>query len=281
MDEPKETEAPATEKSALEGVTAVLAVCLTLTGLAWALDLYRLMGLLLFPEQLLGGILALALPLVFLSVPPNKGVSRTRVPWYDVVAAVLGFASAAFIAVRFPILSELIANRPAQGVVAGGILLLLLVEGLRRTVGNVLTWMVLSFLGYALIGHWVTGVLAGRKVEFFHLIYYLAWDPTAILGIPMKVASTIVLAFVFFGQILFKSVGSTFFTEISTVLMGRYRGGPAKISVTASGLFGSISGSAVSNVVSTGVITIPLMRRGGYRPELAGAIEAVASTADN
>jgi TRAP transporter 4TM/12TM fusion protein len=278
LTEPKETETPGTEKTAMEGVTAVLAVCLTLTGLAWALDFYRFMGLLLFPEQILGGILALALPLVFLSVPPKKGASRTRIPWYDVVAAVIGFATASLIAVRFPILSELIADRPPQGVVAGGILLLLLLEGLRRTVGNVLTGMVLFFLAYALIGHWVTGVLAGRKVEFFHLIYYLAWDPTAILGIPMKVVSTIVLAFVFFGQILFKSGGSEFFTEISTVLMGRFRGGPAKISVTASGLFGSISGSAVSNVASTGVITIPLMRRAGYRPELAGAIEAVAST---
>jgi TRAP-type uncharacterized transport system fused permease subunit len=263
-----ETEAPATEKTAMEGLTAVLAVCLTLTGIAWAFDLYRLIGLLLFPEQILAGILALALPLVFLSVPPKKGASRARIPWYDAVAAVFGFASAAYIAV----------DRPADGVFAGGILILLLVEGLRRTVGNVLTGMVVFFLAYALIGHWVPGVLAGRKIEFPHLIYYLAWDPTAILGIPMKVASTIVLAFVFFGQILFKSGGSEFFTEISTVLMGRFRGGPAKISVTASSLFGSISGSAVSNVVSTGVITIPLMRRGGYRSELAGAIEAVAST---
>ena len=118
MDEPKETEAPATEKSALEGVTAVLAVCLTLTGLAWALDLYRHIGLLLFPEQILAGILALALSLVFLSVPPKKGASRARIPWYDVVAAVIGFATASFIAVRFPILSELIADRPPPGVVA-------------------------------------------------------------------------------------------------------------------------------------------------------------------
>ncbi|NIO08823.1 MAG: TRAP transporter large permease subunit, partial [Deltaproteobacteria bacterium] len=155
---------------------------------------------------------------------------------------------------------------------------MLLLEGLRRTVGNVLTGMVVFFLVYALTGHWISGVLAGRKVEFLHLVYYLAWDPTAVLGLPLKVVSTIVLAFVFFGQILFKSGGSSFFTEVSTVLMGRFRGGPAKVSVTASGLFGSISGSAVSNVVSTGVITIPLMRRAGYRPELAGAIEAVAST---
>ncbi len=278
MAESQGSQTPTDERKPGGAFTAVIAVCLTVTGLAWALDLYRLVGLLLFPEQLLGLILALALPLVFLSIPAKRGSTRSRIPWYDGVAATLGFASAGFLAIRFPVLSELIANRPLQGILSGAVLILLLLEGLRRTVGNVLTGMVVFFLVYALTGHWISGVLAGRKVEFLHLVYYLAWDPTAVLGLPLKVVSTIVLAFVFFGQILFKSGGSSFFTEVSTVLMGRFRGGPAKVSVTASGLFGSISGSAVSNVVSTGVITIPLMRRAGYRPELAGAIEAVAST---
>jgi TRAP transporter 4TM/12TM fusion protein len=98
------------------------------------------------------------------------------------------------------------------------------------------------------------------------------------LGLPMMVATTIVIAFIFFGQILFASGGSAFFTDISLALMGRYRGGSAKIAITASAMFGMISGSAVSNVTSTGVITIPMMRRGGYPAHVAGAIEAVAST---
>ena len=92
------------------------------------------------------------------------------------------------------------------------------------------------------------------------------------------VAATIVIAFVFFGNLLFASGGSAFFTDIALTLMGRYRGGSAKIAVTASCLFGMISGSAVSNVASVGVLTIPLMRRGGYPGHVAAAIEAVAST---
>ncbi|MHA1109434.1 MAG: TRAP transporter permease, partial [Alphaproteobacteria bacterium] len=120
--------------------------------------------------------------------------------------------------------------------------------------------------------------LQGRPVTFEKLVYYLAWDTSAVLGTPMRIVTTIVIAFLLFGQVLFKSGGSAFFTDIAMVLMGRYRGGPAKISVFASALFGSISGSVVSNVVTTGVITIPLMRNGGYRAHLAGAIEAVAST---
>jgi TRAP-type uncharacterized transport system fused permease subunit len=92
------------------------------------------------------------------------------------------------------------------------------------------------------------------------------------------VASTIVIAFLFFGQLLNSSGGSRFFTDIATLTMGRFRGGPAKIAVVGSALFGSISGSAVANVVATGVITIPMIKRAGYPAHKAGAIEAVAST---
>jgi TRAP-type uncharacterized transport system fused permease subunit len=98
------------------------------------------------------------------------------------------------------------------------------------------------------------------------------------LGLPVMVAATIVIAFVFFGNLLFASGGSAFFTDIALTMMGRYRGGSAKIAVTASCLFGMISGSAVSNVASVGVLTIPLMRRGGYPAPVAAAIEAVASS---
>ena len=98
------------------------------------------------------------------------------------------------------------------------------------------------------------------------------------LGTPMEIVSTVVIAFVLFGSILLASGGSEFFTDLSMILVGRFRGGQAKIAVTASGMFGSISGSAVSNVATTGVITIPLMRNAGYDVHKAGAIEAVAST---
>ena len=110
------------------------------------------------------------------------------------------------------------------------------------------------------------------------LAFYLVWDPGSMLGLPVLVAATIVIAFVFFGNLLFASGGSAFFTDIALSLMGRYRGGSAKIAVTASCLFGMISGSAVSNVASVGVLTIPLMRRGGYPAHVAAAIESVAST---
>ncbi len=252
---------------------------LTFGSIAWAADLYRsVLGLLLYNEQFLAGMLALALALVYLRAPVRRHGTRARVPWYDWIGAGLSLAAGTYMVARFPVLSEEVVSRPLDGLVAAWLIVPLVVEGLRRTAGNALTIVVLCFLAYALVGHLVPGDLAGRPVKLDQLLYYLAWDPGSMLGTPMVVATTIVIAFIFFGQLLFASGGSAFFTDISLALMGRFRGGSAKIAVTASGLFGSISGSAVSNVVSTGVITIPLMRQGGYEPHVAGAIEAVAST---
>ena len=136
----------------------------------------------------------------------------------------------------------------------------------------------LSFFTLGLMSHFIPGQFQGRDVDIDRLVIYLSLDSNALVGIPLTVATTIVIAFIYFGNLLDLSGGSRFFTDISTALMGRYRGGSAKIAITASSLFGSISGSATSNVVSTGVITIPLMKKGGYPAHTAGAIEAVAST---
>ena len=260
-------------------IVTFLSVVLIATGVAWSADLFRGVGIIFYTEQYLAGMLTIALPLVYLHVPAGRGRARQGpVPWYDRVAAIAGMIAAAYTAWFFPDIGESIAERPLDALVVGVIVIVLIIEGVRRTVGNMLTSVVVFFLLFALVGHLVPGTLAGRQLDVDKLILYLAWDPTAILGIPMRIVTTIVVSFVFFGQILFKSGGSDFFTDISKVLMGRYRGGPAKISVLASSLFGTISGSVVSNVVTTGVVTIPLMRKGGYKAHHAGAIEAVAST---
>ena len=208
----------------------------------------------------------------------RRGKPRPTVPWYDWLLAALSLFVGAYIAVRFPVLSEDMTSRPIDGLLVAFITIPLLIEALRRTVGLALTIVIIVFLGYAMIGHLVPGALAGRPVKTTQLAFYLVWDPGSMLGLPLLVATTIVIAFVFFGALLFASGGSAFFTDIALTLMGRYRGGSAKIAVTASCLFGMISGSAVSNVASVGVITIPLMRRGGYPAHVAAAIEAVAST---
>ena len=260
--------------------TTALAILIPLVSIAWGIDLYRSLGLNLFGEQVLSLILALVLPLVFLRYPARGSVSgqRDKIPFYDVIAALLGFSCALYVAFEYPRIFEELYTRPLDATIIGAVLILLVVEGLRRTAGTFLALVVLFFLVFALFGHFVPGDLQCRKVALDRLIVYLAIDSNGMFGLPMVVSSTIVVAFVLFGNLLTKSGGGNFFTDLSMAVMGRYRGGSAKIAVTASSLFGSISGSAVSNVASTGIITIPLMKAGGFRASTAGAIEAVAST---
>jgi TRAP transporter 4TM/12TM fusion protein len=258
---------------------SLLAILLVSGSVAWAADLYRaLFGLILYTEQFVSGILALAFLLVFLAVPARANAPRAVPPWYDILAGVAGFVAAGYIAVRFVDLGTQMVFHPIDGLLAALAVIVLSLEGMRRTLGWPLVITVLVFLAYGLWGHLIPGTLAARPSEPAQLIYYLAFDSNAILGTPIMVASTIVIAFVLFGNLLTATGGSTFFTDISLATMGRYRGGSAKIAVTGSALFGTISGSAVANVVATGVVTIPMMKKAGYAPHQAGAIEAVAST---
>jgi TRAP transporter 4TM/12TM fusion protein len=264
-----------------------LAVSLTCGVLAWAADLVRMLGFVVYVEQYIAVMVALALPLVYLTVPARRaevhpeqegGRRSGPVPWFDMLAAGVGFALGIYIALRFPDLSEMGSQRPWDGLIPAIVLCLLFLEGLRRTSGTAITVVVVVFFILALIGHLLPGALTGRHVQVDRLVYFLVWDASALFGQVMQIITTVVVAFVFFGNTLFKSGGSAFFTDISLALMGRYRGGPGKIAIMASSLFGTISGSVVANVVTTGVVTIPLMKKAGFRPQLAAAIEAVSST---
>ena len=258
-------------------VTRALAVLLTLGSVAWALDLYRSLGMLFYAEQFLAGMLAVALPLVFLAAPARRR-DRTRTPAFDYVLAALGCGVAVYMALAYPDLSMLTTARPLNGLVAGGLLLVLVLEAVRRTVGLAIVVVAIGFIVAALLGRYFPGSLQGRPLSVGQLTYYLAWDNSGLIGLPLRIVVTVVVAFVLFGNLLFRTGGGAFFTDLALGMMGRYRGGAAKIGILASSLFGSISGSVVSNVVTTGVVTIPLMKKSGLTREQAGAIEAVAST---
>jgi TRAP transporter 4TM/12TM fusion protein len=257
---------------------SALAILLVAASVAWAADIYRVFGLVLFMEQFVSGILAISFLLLFISVPARRGRGRPVPPWYDVVAALAGFAAAGYIATRFVQLGTQMFFAPIDGLIAAIVVIVLSLEGIRRTVGWPLVITVLVFLAYGLFGDIIPGALRARPTDPQQLAYYLAFDSNAILGTPIMVASTIVIAFVLFGNLLIVTGGSSFFTDISLTSMGRYRGGSAKIAVVGSALFGTISGSGVANVVATGVVTIPLMKKAGYPPHQAGAIESCAST---
>lgn len=262
---------------AVRPVAIALAVGLVLSSLAWAADLYRLLNISIIDETFNAYFLGGAVALLYLSV--TAGSHRGRMPpWYDIIAAIAGLIAAIYVGYNYQDLDLRAPDFPLDGIIAGGILLVLVLEGLRRVAGNILAVILLIFILYGLFGHLVPGSLQGRYVDPRELLLYLAIDTNGVFGSVLGVATTVVVAFLFFGALLNKSGGSEFFTDIAIAAMGNLRGGGAKIAILSSSLFGTISGNAVSNVVTTGVISIPLMKASGYKPHHAGAIEAVAST---
>jgi TRAP transporter 4TM/12TM fusion protein len=244
----------------------------------WSVGIYQILDLELYTEQFAAAMLAAGLALAYLHLPARRHTARLRVPWYDWLLALTAAGAALYLAARYPHLVDIILLRPRDAVIVGSLLIVLVLEALRRGTGVTLPIIVAVFVVYALVADMVPGRLQGRATDWSQLSAYLTIDTNGMLGLPIKIGTTIVVTFILFGGLLSATGGSRFFTELALVAMGRFRGGSAKIAVMASGLFGSISGSAVANVVATGVVTIPMIKKGGYAPHQAGAIEAVAST---
>ncbi len=162
--------------------------------------------------------------------------------------------------------------------VYGMLLMLLLLEAARRVVGSALPIIAIFFSVYALFGNYLPYPFTIRAPSFRVFLDHMFLTPQAIFGIPTGVSATFVFLFILLGSFLEKTKGGQFIIDISMALVGRATGGPGKVAVVASSLFGTISGHSVANVYGTGTFTIPLMKRMGYKPEFAGAVEAAAST---
>lgn len=163
-------------------------------------------------------------------------------------------------------------------ILLGTLLIIIILEATRRVIGLVLPIIILAFIGFALFGpHMPFNILKHPGVEWSQFVNNAYFPSEGIFGVPLWVASTIVFHFVLFGTVAQKMGLGKLFVDVSTVIAGRYMGGPAKVSVVSSALMGTISGSSVANVVSTGALTIPNMKRLGYPGYFAGAVEAAAS----
>jgi TRAP transporter 4TM/12TM fusion protein len=241
---------------------------------AFAANVPRMLALPLFTEQFLMAALGLVLLLVFLCFP----LRGPRVSAFDIACGAASLAACWYVAARYPSLVTELVFRPLDGIVVATVIVLAVLEATRRTIGNVMVVLLLALSAYALFGWLLPGDFATRPVQLSRLVVYLGIDTNALLGVTLSVALTVVVPFVLFGQILDRAGGSAFFTDLSVALLGRARGGPAKIAVGGSALLGTVSGSAVANVVSTGMVTIRMMVRGGVRPKTAAAVEALAST---
>ncbi|ASP23683.1 C4-dicarboxylate TRAP transporter large permease protein DctM (plasmid) [Antarctobacter heliothermus] len=254
----------------------ILQALLVLVAVGWALNVPVKLGYQFFTEQMLAIALGLSVALVFLDeIRPGWSAAWK---WVVRLAALCVLALSIYLAKVFPTVSILIAMKPLGLSLVAGSLVALLLLALLRTSGIGIFIVVVAFISYAILGYLLPGPMALRDYGVRRVMLYLGADPNGVLGAPLKVAISIVLPYILFGRLLTLFGGAEFFTDLASALMARFRGGHAKVAITASALFGTISGSAVGNVVSTGVVTIPLMEKGGYRPKEAGAIEAVAST---
>ncbi|WP_369856649.1 TRAP transporter permease [Candidatus Thalassolituus haligoni] len=261
------------ESAGRKQIRTLLGTLITLAAIAYAADLFSRLGLAIYTEQYLAVILGISLALVFLK--PQANPLRRG---FDTALGLIGLGAGLYLSVQYPWLVERQLDMPLSALILSVTFLLLVMEGLRRVVGITLVIVVATFLAFALLGHHLTGPLQTRNVEFDRLVVYLGLDTNGMLGLTLAVAATIVIGFVLFGQLLLRSGGADFFNDLALCLMGRSRGGSGKIATIASALFGSISGVVVSNIVATGVVTIRMMKQGGFKPQTAAAIETVAST---
>jgi TRAP transporter 4TM/12TM fusion protein len=220
--------------------------------------------------------LAFALFLALVTFPAFKRSSRTRVPISDWVLAAAGVASALYLVVFY----EQLAQRPGlpntADLIASVVGVLILLEAARRAVGPAITVIAALMLAYIFAGPYMPGLLAHKGASLSRAASQMWLTSEGIFGVALGVSTNVVFMFVLFGTLLERAGAGGYFIQLAFSLLGKYRGGPAKAGVVASGLTGMISGSSIANVVTTGTFTIPLMRRVGYSAVKAGAIECAA-----
>ncbi|MGA1652248.1 MAG: TRAP transporter permease, partial [Burkholderiaceae bacterium] len=221
--------------------------------------------------------LGFALFLGFLLWPFSSRSQTDRVPWFDWLFAVLACFAGAYLLIFY---SEL-ATRPGQptgfDVLTASLGLLLLLEATRRAVGLPMALLALLFIAYAMAGPWMPEVLQHKGASLNRLISHMWLTTEGVYGIALGVSTSAIFIYVLFGALLDRAGGGNYMMQVSFAALGHLRGGPAKVAVISSALNGMISGSSVSNVVSGGIFTIPLMKKAGYGGVKAGAIETMSS----
>lgn len=222
--------------------------------------------------------LGFGLALVFLLYPTCKSWSRHKIHPFDLLLAVLGAAAPAYIIYEYQNLVLRAGTVSDMDLAVGIIGTILVIEAARRVVGIPMVCVVLVFIAYAFAGPYMPGVLAHRGLTPAQLVSHLYFTTEGIFGIPLGVSSTFIFLFILFGAYLESTGLGKFFIDIANAIAGWASGGPAKVAVLSSGLMGTVSGSSVANVVGTGSLTIPMMKKLGYHKDFAGAVEAAAST---
>ncbi|MBN1332861.1 MAG: TRAP transporter permease [Synergistales bacterium] len=222
--------------------------------------------------------LTFAITAVFLLYPSHLDSSKKSAPWYDWLLAILAGIGVGYIAIFFNAIAGRGARVQPYETWLGIMTIILVLEAGRRVVGKVLPSLGILFLLYCYFGRYMPEMFMHRGYSVNRIIQHMYLTQEGIFGVALGVSSTFVFMFILFGAFLGKSGGARFFNELALAVAGHSPGGPAKVAIVASGMLGTINGSSVANVATTGAFTIPLMKKVGYKPEFAGAVEACAST---
>ena len=221
--------------------------------------------------------LCFVMALAYLLYPARKGGRKDVLPWYDVALAVLSVIVCLYPIVFF---NKIVSQNALEmyELVIGGVAIVLLFEACRRVVGLPIIVIATVFVAVGFFGRSMPGFLGNRGFSLKNIIRHLFYTQEGVFGTPLGASSTFIFLFILFGSFLEKTGVGDFFIELSNAIAGNRRGGPAKVAVITSALEGTVSGSSVANTVGSGSFTIPMMKKLGYRPEFAAAVEAAAST---
>ena len=223
--------------------------------------------------------LSFALLLAFMIYPMmKKPYFLTKIRWFGYTFAFLGLYSASYIAVNYNSLAQRPGDYLDIDIAVAVLAVLILLEAGRRVLGLALSIIAITFLAYDFLGPYMPELIIHKGASLNKLAGHMFLTTEGIFGVPLGVSAGFVFLFVLFGSLLDKAGAGEYFINLAFALLGKYRGGPAKASVVASGFTGIMSGSSIANTVTTGTFTIPLMKRTGFRPEQAGAVEVAAST---
>lgn len=222
--------------------------------------------------------LTFAMALIFLLYPMHKNAAVNRLPIYDAILALLSIFVGLYWTFEYNELVRRAGMYNDLDFIVGGLAILLVLEIARRVVGVPIVVIAVTFLLYALYGNHMPGFLEHRGVSLERLISHMYYTLDGILGTPISVSATFIFLFLLFGAFLVKTGVGQYFNDLALLIAGKQVGGPAKVAVFSSALQGTISGSSVANVVTSGSFTIPMMKKTGYSKEFAGGVEAAAST---
>ena len=246
---------------------------LHISGLLWLVDVY------IEPPAHRGAHIGFSLTLGFLIARGMRKSPRGKMEWYDLLGILFAIGWNMYVFLFYNDVQEYVSlgTFPLFLLIPAAVNILLVFEIARRTVGAVMPSIAALFVVYAIFSKYLPGFLRGNALSFDEVVRYLGLWVSGIYGGITQLSATVVIMFLIFAAFLQKLGGGDFFIKIANSLMGHVRGGPAKIAIFASGLLGTLMGSATANVATTGVITIPLMKKIGYKGDFAGAVEAVAS----